>query len=150
MYTTVDYINITLIVITIMLYLLFMIVCDGLKNIIKVLRLKKPGLIFISLRQGDDGMLKFVLVLPAAGAKDVVARELRFTVGDVSQEVDLEGDAVETAEFSGADNEKVVGTLVDVDDAGNRSETREFSFVLADTLPPPQPGVVGLKLTGEE
>lgn len=144
------FINVTLIVITIMLYLITTIISDCLKSILKILRLKKPGLVFISLRQGEDGMLKFVLVLPEVGARDVVTRELRFMVGDVAQEVDLAGDAVETAEYTGADNEAVVGTLVDVDDAGNRSDAREFSFVLADTLPPPQPGVVGLKLTGEE
>lgn len=121
-----------------------------LKKILKLLRLKKPGLVFILYEEGEEGMLKFVLVLPEAGAADVVTRELRFTVGEELVEVNLEGSATETVELTGADNDAVVGSLVDVDDAGNRSEAREFSFVLVDTLAPPQPGELGLKVTGEE
>lgn len=121
-----------------------------LKKIYKLLRLKKPGLVFLVYEEGEEGMLKFVLVLPEAGAADVVTRELRFTVGEELFEVNLEGSALETMEMTGADNDAVAGTLVDVDDVGNRSEAREFSFVLVDTLAPPQPGELGLKVTGEE
>lgn len=132
------------------LYVHFWLIADSLTNIIKLLQLKKPGLVFISFRQGEDGMLKFVLVLPAPGAPDVVVREVKFSVGDQAFDLTLAGDLLETPEMSGNDNDQVVGTLVDVDDAGNKSEAREFTFTLVDTLAPPQPGELGFKITGEE
>ena len=133
---------------TTLLLLMFIKIC--FESLIKVLTLKRPGMVFISQREGEDGMLKFVLELPPKSAADVVSRELRFSVGEQLFEVMLGAEDVESAEFVGNDNDSVTGTLVDVDDAGNRSEPREFSFVLVDTLPPAQPGEVGLKVTGEE
>lgn len=132
------------------LYLQLICILNSLAKIIQILKLKKPGLVFISLNQGEDGMLKFVLVLPEPSASDVVAREVKFSVGDQVFDLALAGDVVETPEMSGNDNDQVVGTLVDVDDAGNKSEAREFTFTLVDTLAPPQPGELGLKVTGEE
>lgn len=150
MFNDKTFIYITASFLAMLLYFHFEMINKSFQDILKVLRLKKPGLVFISLRQGDDGMLKFVLVLPQAGASDVVSREVRLSVADVLYEVDLAGDVVETAEFTGEDNAVVTGTLVDVDDAGNRSEAREFSFVLVDTVAPPQPGELSIKVTGEE
>lgn len=136
--------------IIVVLYLYALIIIGYLNQIVKILQLKKPGLVFISFTQGEDGMLKFVLVLPEKGVADVVARELKFSIADNLFDVELNGDVVESPEFSGNDNDQVIGTLVDIDDAGNRSEAREFSFVLVDSIAPPQPGELGLKLTGEE
>lgn len=121
-----------------------------LKQLVKIFRLRKPGLVYLTLWQGENGMLKFVLVLPEKGAADVVQRELTVSVGDKEPVfVTVDGDAVRSSVLEGEDGEAVTGTLVDVDDAGNKSEAREFSFVLADTIAPPMPGEVGLEVTEE-
>lgn len=122
----------------------------NLQSLAKISRLRKPGLVYVTFWQGDDGMLKFVLVLPEKGASDVVQREVTVAVGaNEPVLVTVDGDTVKTSAFEGEDGETVVGTLVDVDDAGNKSEAREFSFVLVDTIAPPMPGEVGLEVTEE-
>jgi hypothetical protein len=124
---------------------------NNLGRIVKILRLRKPGMVFLTFYKGNDNMLKFVLTLPTKSAVDVVKREVTVVVdGADPVVVELEGDALETGEFSGADGASVTGALVDVDDAGNRSPAREFTFALADTFAPPQPGEVGVRVTGEE
>lgn len=113
--------------------------------------IKKPGKVSLSIiSQGENGMLKFVLVLPPKGAEDVVKREVTVTVGSVGPNLlTLDGAANETELLDGNDGEVVVGNLVDVDDAGNRSEAREFNFTLVDTIAPPQPGEVGVRVVSE-
>ena len=116
----------------------------------RVIRLKTPGLVTIAIQSEDGEMLQFVLNLPPAGAADVIARELTVAIGtNASVTFNLLGTADVSEGMSGADNDPVTGTLVDIDDAGNRSEPRTFSFVLTDTIPPPTPGEVGLTVTGE-
>lgn len=124
-------------------------------SILKLLRLRRPGLVYLrvvgSSYERDVKMLRFKLVLPAPGAADVVSRKLDVAIGTADAvSVELAGDVLESAEYSGEDNSPVSGWLIDVDDAGNQSEPREFSFVLVDTLPPPQPGEIGLLVTGED
>jgi hypothetical protein len=118
-------------------------------SILKVLRLKKPGKVSITMFEGE-GMLSFVLTLPERSAKDVVARELTVSVDGVETVESLNGDSVESQVYSGLDNAAVAGRLVDIDDAGNRSDPSEFTFVLVDTIAPPAPGQVGLKVTAED
>lgn len=120
------------------------------KNYLKK-KLPRPGLVGLSvLSQGESGMLKFVLTMPEKGASDVVSRELTVSVDGAEPVVfTLTGDVVESQEFEAADGAAVTGTLVDVDDAGNKSEAREFTFVLVDTIAPPQPGEVGVKVVSE-
>ena len=118
-------------------------------SILKVLRLKKPGKVSITMFEGE-GMLSFVLTLPERSAKDVVARELTVSVDGVETVESLNGDSLESQVYSGLDNAAVAGRLVDIDDAGNRSEPSEFTFVLVDTIAPPAPGQVGLKVTAED
>jgi hypothetical protein len=90
------------------------------------------------------------LILPAPGASDVVSRELTVRIGTGEPMVaKLQGDVLVYSGYEGNDGDAVEGQLVDIDDAGNRSEARTFSFVLADTIAPAQPGEVGLKVTGE-
>lgn len=136
-------------------YLLFLFVYFSYVLFDRILnrktKLDKPD--FLSLRivsQGENGMLKFVLVLPPKGADDVVSRELTYTVGSVGPNMLLiAGDANETELLEGYEDEVVVGRLVDVDNAGNRSEPREFKFTLLDTIAPPQPGEVGVRVVSE-
>ena len=125
------------------------------RSILKALRLRRPGLVFLvvtgEFTKGHTQMLRFKLILPAPGASDVVTRKLSIQVGNGDpQNFALPGDALETQEFEGEDNAAVSGQLVDVDDAGNESEPRDYFFLLVDTLAPPQPGEIGLVVTGEE
>ena len=115
----------------------------------KAQRLKRPALVFLQLTREVNEMLFFTLELPEAGASDVVTRKLSLKIGS-AEAVSLELAVGETApEFSGNDNDVVEGSLVDVDDAGNASEPSNFSYVLTDTIAPPAPGQVGLKVTRE-
>jgi hypothetical protein len=111
--------------------------------------IKRPGKVTLKFYEGENGMLKFVLTLPKKSAADVVSRVLTVTIGEEMQVFELAADAVETQEFECADNTKVFGTLADVDDAGNVSEPREFAFEVVDTIVPPMPGELGVKVTGE-
>jgi len=117
----------------------------------KVLRLKRPGLVFLILTREENNMLFFVLDLPTPGASDVVTRELSVQIGsNTPQNITLTGDVLVSAELSGNDNDVVQGSLVDIDDAGNSSDPSNFSFVLLDTIAPPSPNAVGLTVTREE
>lgn len=81
---------------------------------------------------------------------DVVVRELRIVVNGAEPVV---------REFAATDSDlgtvdvpqgaSVVLKLVDVDDAGNRSEPAVVEFVATDTLPPSQPGL-GVELVAEK
>ena len=123
----------------------------GISQLIKVLRLRKPGMVFLVYRQNlENDMLKFVLVLPAASAFDVVSRELSIQVGNELSMKTIDVSKNETEELSGQEGDTVSGSLIDIDNAGNRSEPRDFEFTLVDTLAPPMPGELGLRLTGEE
>lgn len=80
---------------------------------------------------------------------DVVVRELRMVVNGAEPVV---------REFTSADSDlgtidvpqgaEVSLQLVDVDDAGNRSEPAEINFMANDTLPPQKPGL-GVELVAE-
>lgn len=122
----------------------------AIENLTRLIRLRTPGLVTISIISEDGEMLQFVLNLPAPGAPDVVARELTVAIGtNASVTFNLLPSEEVSEGMSGADNDPVAGTLVDIDDAGNRSEPRSFAFVLTDTIPPPTPGDVGITVTGE-
>lgn len=100
--------------------------------------------------QGDQKMLRFKVALPPRGASDVTTREFSLTIGsDAPITRTLPGDALETEEFEGADNSSLLASLVDVDDAGNRSPERAATGTLTDTIAPPQPGELGFVVTGE-
>lgn len=118
----------------------------------KLIALRKPGLVYVLVTsEGESGMLKFKVKLPVPGAADVVGRELTVKIGDAeATTVTLPGTATESAEATGADNAVVAGSLVDIDDAGNRSPVRLFEGTLTDTLAPPQPGELAIEITGEE
>jgi hypothetical protein len=96
-------------------------------------------------------LILFQVTLPAPGAADVVARELTMQVGGeapVAVPV-VVGQAVVDG-LKAPQDSSVTLSLVDVDDAGNRSLPSIFQFVAQDTLAPPQPGELGVVMTGEE
>lgn len=133
---------------------LFSDILVELKAIRKIVGRRAPGLVFLKAIREEKGMLIFTLALPAAVDKDVLEGGKRKVVVSVGGKdpvtLELPGNAVATEELSGNDNDAVVGTLVDIDDAGNESPSREFSFVLVDTIAPAQPGEVGLNVVREE
>lgn len=117
----------------------------------KLIGLRTPGLVWLKVVREESEMLFFVLTLPPKSAPDVVSRELTVKVGEAEPQTLSPGvEDLESVELSGADNESVTGSLVDIDNAGNRSEARAFEFVLTDTIAPAQPAEVGVRVTREE
>lgn len=83
---------------------------------------------------------------------DVVTRELSVYVNgaDVAREVRAyEPTATDLGDVVVEQGSSVELRVVDVDDAGNRSEPAVLTFVAEDTLPPAQPGSLGVTLVSE-
>jgi len=109
-----------------------------------------PNPLFLVITRKVSRMLQFKLVLPAPTVSDVVSRELSVKVGEAEAVVKtVDAVTTEVDGFEGADNAAVAVSLIDVDDAGNRSPAREQTFTLADTIAPPQPGEIGLAVVSE-
>lgn len=99
-------------------------------------------------------MLTFAVSLPAQTPEefDVVSRKTEVTIGGVALEPQTT--PVATAEigpFQGQQGDTVAIKCWNVDDAGNVSETASsFEGTLLDTFAPPAPGLLGIRVTGEE
>jgi hypothetical protein len=106
----------------------------------------------IIVRKEEDNMtLVYNVTAGPVVDNDVVERRLTVTVnGEVSQVTTNSNDTTSFGEFSFADNDNVVLTLVDVDDAGNVSSPAVVEFIAADTIPPAKPGELGVSLVREE
>lgn len=99
-----------------------------------------------------DVLVYKVSVGPVAD-KDVVERQLVVAVNGASSPDEFKvfpADSTDLGEIRVKQDDKVLLTLVDVDDAGNRSEPAVLEFVASDTLPPAQPGAFGVTLVAEE
>jgi len=82
---------------------------------------------------------------------DVVSRVLTFVVGgEEPSERSFPGSSVDFGLLTVPQDSTVVLTLVDVDDSGNKSVPAVVEFVAADTLPPSQPGGLGVTLVSEK
>lgn len=111
---------------------------------------------FLAVRQIRRDVMADVLVYKVSVGpvvdKDVVERQLGVAVNGVA--VDelkvFPADSTDLGEIRAKQDDKVLLTLVDVDDAGNRSEPAVLEFVATDTLPPAQPGAFGVTLVAEE
>jgi hypothetical protein len=96
-------------------------------------------------------MLIYSVSAAPAVDSDVVARRLTVTVnGEAGDTTDFSADATSFGELGFSDDDSVVLTLVDIDDAGNASEPAVFEFVATDTIPPAKPGEFGVTLLREE
>lgn len=81
---------------------------------------------------------------------DVVSRELSFVIdGGEPVVASFSGDTTDLGLVSAPQGSSVVLSLVDIDDAGNRSDAATLEFVAADTFPPAVPGSFGVTLVGE-
>jgi hypothetical protein len=96
--------------------------------------------------------LTFEIILPVLPTPhDVLTRRLSYSIGGADVvTVDMSPTDVLLPGLLGEDGDTLSVTLVDIDDAGNSSEPREQEFVLSDTIPPSQPGEIGVRVTGEE
>lgn len=82
---------------------------------------------------------------------DVVERRLSVSVnGEVRSNAPYAPETTTFGELSFSDNDSVVLTLVDVDDAGNVSSPATLEFVALDTVAPSQPGELGVAFMREE
>jgi hypothetical protein len=82
---------------------------------------------------------------------DVVSRELTVTVNGVeSTVVTAAGNATDLGSVDVPQDSLVVLSLVDVDDAGNKSEPATVEFTAVDTLAPAQPGGFNVTLVSEK
>jgi len=105
-----------------------------------------------SMTSMPDVLTYRVSVGPVVDA-DVVERHLVVAVDGIVPADAIKvfpGAATELGEVSVPQGASVLLTLVDVDDAGNRSEPAELEFVAEDTLPPAQPGAFGVTLVRED
>lgn len=95
-------------------------------------------------------VLTYAVSAVAPVDSDVVTRELTVVVNGVEQPVvTYPGSTVDLGVVDVPQDAEVTLRLVDVDDAGNRSDAAELTFVAVDTLPPATPGALGVSLVGE-
>lgn len=136
------------------------IIFQSILVIIQRLQIKKlkrksvscPVLFSVSfLRKGANMGLVFSVKSAAPVDKDVVERRLVVKVNDAVLPVKVfGGETVDFGELSFEDNDEVVLTLVDVDDAGNGSDPAVLEFTAKDTVPPSTPEGFSVALTREE
>jgi hypothetical protein len=105
----------------------------------------------VTLLGEDNGMLRYQLVAPEPGAPDVISRELTITVNGTEDQVLEFAHPGDTPQFTVDDNAEVALTLIDTDDAGNRSTpSPTYTFTATDSVAPPAPGALGVQALGEE
>lgn len=103
------------------------------------------------LHRGENKMaLVYSLSCEAPVDIDVVERRLTVvTNGKVGPAAVFPKDTVDFGEFTFMQDEEVIFSLVDVDDAGNQSPPATLEFVATDTLPPAIPGGFSVSLLRE-
>lgn len=96
--------------------------------------------------------IKFEVTLPPPSARDVTGRELSVTDGDGSTltAVTVLPSATVSEPLRVLENTSITVSLVDIDNAGNRSPASSVSLIVQDTIAPPQPGTLGVHVIGEE
>lgn len=95
--------------------------------------------------------LVYAVTAGPAVDSDVAIRRLIVTVnGEVLNTTEHPKDATSFGEVSVPQDASVVVSLVDIDDAGNESQPAFIEFTATDTIPPSQPGSLGVSLVREE
>ena len=114
-------------------------------------RIRTTSEIHIQVGGVDVDFIKFVVAVPDEDTPDVVLREVTvgFQDGSNAEAVVIGRTAGETSEFQAQQNSTITVRVVNVDDAGNRSEPRDQEFQMLDTFAPPEPGMVSVRATGE-
>ena len=110
-----------------------------------------PYAFHVSLIGMESEMLVYSVTAGPAVDSDVASRRLVVTVnGDVQSTAEHAADTTSFGEIAVPQDANVVVSLVDIDDAGNESQPSFFEFVAKDTIPPSQPGALGVTLVREE
>ena len=116
-------------------------------------QLEKPsGLVLKQTgRKQMADLLTYQVTAAASTAADAVSREVSLVIDGAEPVVTVYAPTEENlGSVTVPQNAKVTVSVVDVDDAGNRSEPAVLSFTATDTLPPPVPGAVSVTLVSEE
>lgn len=102
-------------------------------------------------KKGKKMALIYEVNCSSAVSSDVVSRVLTVSVNgsDISVST-FDSLATNLGELSFSQGDNVVLSLVDVDDAGNRSDAATLEFVAQDSIPPESPTGLGVKLVREE
>lgn len=96
-------------------------------------------------------ILTYNVSAAASTASDAVSREVSVSINGSRPVVTVFAPTeTELGAVVVPQNAEVVISVVDVDDAGNRSEPAVATFTATDTLPPPVPGAVSVTLVSEE
>ena len=116
--------------------------------------LPDPGPLSLTVTQELGTMLQFKIVLPALPDPpgDIASGLLKVTIGDgAEQSFATAKDQLEVPGLEGEQGQAVNASFVYIDDAGNPSadSSKLENIILADTIPPPSPGVLGLSVTAE-
>jgi uncharacterized lipoprotein YbaY len=85
--------------------------------------------------------------LPEPGAADVVKRELTVSITGVDEPIvqNLSGKALSSDQIEVDEDAELSVTLVDIDNAGNRSQpSAALVYKVVDDVPPPAPGTVSV------
>jgi hypothetical protein len=111
----------------------------------------RPMVSKITAQKWENNMstLVFDVSLPPKAAPDVAKRLLTVVINGSTEVLELLPDASVYTGLQGPQDASVSLSLVDLDDAGNSSPPSELAFVLLDTVPPPQPGMLGVSVTAE-
>lgn len=118
--------------------------------------LPDPDKISLLVTAEDGSMLTFKINLPAAPPEpnDIVGGELTVVIGTADPVVlSTTKDQTVVEGLQGNDGESVKASFAYLDDATppNKSvHPSTIDVVLADTIPPADPGVLSLEVTGEE
>jgi hypothetical protein len=107
----------------------------------------------VVLQRGETmaNVLTYRVSVNAPVDGDVVSRELTVTVNGVElMVVNAVGNATDLGSVDVPQDALVVLSLVDVDDAGNKSEPATVEFTAVDTLAPAQPGGFNVTLVSEK
>lgn len=101
-----------------------------------------PGFTLVAIRESTDMADKWLYTfqLDAPGATDVVEREANLTTPRGTGTTKLDPSARELTVIV-EENEQCTITLIDVDNARNRSQPAVMQFVAVDAIAPPAPGI---------
>lgn len=131
---------------------LILLIAIGIYLLFKKKIVKEPlNFSYKYLHRGENKMaLVYSLSCDAPVDSDVVERRLTVvTNGRVGPATVFPKDTVDFGEFTFAQGEEVIISLVDVDDAGNQSPPATLEFFATDTLPPATPGGFSVSLLRE-
>lgn len=106
-------------------------------------------LLVIERKKTVPNQLTYSVVAAPSSDADVVERILTKTVNGESSSKSYDGDASKFDDLTVTQGDLVILSLVDVDDAGNRSGAATLSFTAEDTIPPADPSGLGVTLVSE-